>query len=136
MSAKDILKLLAIAAIFFALAPYLLHGINRLRYPATVNVSYLTAITGHVTGSRTNRQYTLNYLDGNERNYYDFNNFLPDSISTPLDSLSQDDKNRLMLGAHLRKGDYIMKKAHSTQLTVQRGGINMHWICSPEAVAE
>ncbi|RZK33493.1 MAG: hypothetical protein EOO61_15200 [Hymenobacter sp.] len=136
MSAKDMLKLLAIAAVFFALAPYLLNGINRLRYPSTVNISYLTAIQGHVTGSRTNRQYTLIYLDGSENKYYDFNSFLPDSISTPLDSLSQEDKNRLTLGAHLRKGDCIIKAAHSNQLTVQRGGTDTHWSCSIDTVAE
>lgn len=136
MSAKDILKLLVIVAIFFMLAPYLLSSINKLRYPATVNVSYMTAVKGRITGSYTNRQYTLNYLDGNKKNYYDFNNFLPDSIHTALDSLTQEDKNRLMLGAHLREGDYIVKAAHYTKLTVQRSGVSSHWICSSDTVAE
>ena len=132
MSTKDILKLLAIAAVFFAVAPYLLNAINRLRYPATIDVAYATQIKGHITGSFTNRQYTLNYLDDNKKSYYDFNSFVPDSVSPNIDVLSQDEKNRLMLGAHLRKGDYVTKDVNSTKLTVQRGNTITNWICSPK----
>jgi hypothetical protein len=136
MSVKDILKLLALAALFFALAPYLLNGVNRLRYPATVDISYATPVKGQVTGSRTNRQYTVNYLNGNEKSYYDFNSFVPDSISPDIDNLPQEEKNRLMLGAHLRKGDYVSKAANSTKLTVQRGNHLTYWVCSPGAGAQ
>ncbi len=129
MSFKDVLKLLALAAVFFAVAPYLLNGINRLRYPGTTYVSYATALAGHISGGRTNRQYTLNYLDDNEKQYYDFNGFVPDSVAPEMVGLSQDDKNRLMLGAHLRQGDYVSKAANSTKLTVQRGNSITHWVC-------
>ena len=135
MSIKDILKLLAIAAVFFAVAPYLLNGINRLRYPATSAISYATPVKGYITGSKTNRQYTVNYLDDNEKQYYDFNGFVPDSVSPNIDDLPQDEKNRLMLGAHLRKGDYVIKEANSTKLLVQRGTEATHWVCSPEETA-
>lgn len=131
MSFKDILKLLALAVVFFAVAPYLLNSFNRLRYPTTTNVAYATPLQGHVTGSRTNRQYTLNYLDNNDKQPYDFNGFVPDSVAPDMVGLSQDDKNRLMLGAHLRKGDYVSKEANSTRLTVQRGGTTTHWVCPP-----
>lgn len=136
MSAKDILKLLAIAAIFFAIAPYLLNGINRLWATNTTDVSYKTPVNGHITGSYSNRQYTTNYLNGNDKQRYDFNSFVPDSVSPEIDNLSQDDKNRLMLGGQLRKGDYVVKAANSTKLMVQRGASVSHWVCSPNSSAE
>ncbi|RZL07010.1 MAG: hypothetical protein EOO62_17810 [Hymenobacter sp.] len=131
MSLKDILRLVALLAAFYFLAPYLLSGINRLFINPIVEVSYPTAVDGHVTASSMNRQYFLYTLDGDTKTSYDSNVFVPATASSHTGNLSQEEVNRLILGTQLRVGDYITKAANSTSLTVQRGTVTTHWICPP-----
>lgn len=135
MSVKDILKIIAILAVFYLLAPYLLAGINKLFISPRVEVSYATRVAGHITSISMNRQYYLYYLDNNNKTFYDFNAF-PASSSPHTGNLSQEEVNKLILGTQLRIGDYVSKDANSIALTVKRGSNVTHWICSSESIEE
>lgn len=135
MSAKYILRIIAVVVVLYLAIPYLLRGIFWVLYPP-VRISYATSVTGRITGIDMNRHYYLHHLDGNTRQYYDFNAFVPASSKVDRDSLSQDEENELVLGAHLRTGDQITKEAHSATLTVRHGNSVSQWVCPPVALTE
>jgi hypothetical protein len=137
-SVKSVLKLIGIIAVFYLAAPYLLRAIFWLFYKPQVEVVYETQVTGYITGYYVNRQYYLYYLDGNEKTYYDFNAFAPSLASPEIhkSGLTKQEMDSPGLGAYLKKGDYVNKQAHSTDLTVKRGSEVTHWVCSPKMANE
>ncbi len=121
-------------AVFLAIAPFILNGINRLFYPSRILITYTTSVAGRVTGSYVNRQHHLFYLDGNTGSYYDFNAFVPATAAPQSDTLSQDQVNALVLGAYLQIGDRVTKPANSTSLSIQRGDSITQWKCPRELI--
>ncbi|WP_156176458.1 hypothetical protein [Hymenobacter terrenus] len=130
-------NIVAVFAVFYLVAPYLLKLRFWLFSKPRIEVSYATEVSGQITGSEMNRQYYLYYLDGNTETSYDFNAFVPDSASTHTGNLTQEEVNRLILGTQLQKGDYISKAAKSVALSVRRGNNTTQWHCSPvEALSQ
>ena len=131
MTSKDWLKIVAVFAAFYLVAPYLLKLRFWLFNRSRIEVSYATAVSGQITSNEMNRQYYLYYLNGNTETSYDFNAFVPDSASTRTGKLTQEEVNGLILGTQLQKGDYIDKRANETNLSVRRGDNTTQWHCAP-----
>ncbi len=113
-------KIILFLVVVCCAAPYLLREIFWVLYPP-VRISCERAIVGRITDVDMNRYYYLHHLDGNTRRYYDFNEFVPATSTVNRDSLTQYEENTLVLGAHLRVGDYVTKAARSIHLVVRRG---------------
>ncbi|MGI4737499.1 MAG: hypothetical protein ACRYG7_20220 [Janthinobacterium lividum] len=139
MSAKDILKLAAIAGLFFLAAPYLLRAVFAVFYTPRIAVGYDTPVDGRISGFYANRQYYVYYLNGNKKTYYDFNAFgqaLASGETHRKSGLTQPELDGPGLGTYLKKGDYVSKAAHSTELLVRRNDTITHWACSPKQAKE
>jgi hypothetical protein len=118
--------------LFYLVAPHLLRGTLALTTKPRIVVLYPTAVKGRITGSYVNRQYHLYYLDGDTKQYYDFNAF-GQPLTPAQEQLSQEEQNRLGLGQSLEAGDILSKAANSTILLVQRGDSTSRWFCSAPA---
>jgi hypothetical protein len=133
---KVALVLLGVMMLFYLVAPYLLRGTLALTSKPRIVVLYSTAVQGRITGSYVNRQYHLYYLDGDAKQYYDFNAF-GQTLTPTQEQLSQEEQNMLGLGQRLETGDIVSKAANSTTLLVQRGDSTSRWFCStPEEEAQ
>jgi hypothetical protein len=73
--AKMALVVAGILMLFYLVAPSLLRGTLALTAKPLIVVRYSTAMKGRITGSYVNRQYYLCYLNGDTKQYYDFNAF-------------------------------------------------------------
>lgn len=128
MSVKLVLKLIAIVGAVLLVGPYVLRTLAWLVAPP-IRVSFALPVSGHVSAVSMNRHYYLQQLDGATYQYHDFNEFVPAASTVDRNSLSQDDENQLVLGAHLQKGDYVQKAANSAVLTVTHGTTVSQWRC-------
>jgi hypothetical protein len=126
---KTVLVLLGIMMLFYLVAPYPLRGTRALTTKSRLVVLYPAAVQGRITGSYVNRQYHLYYLNGDTKQYYDFNAF-GQPLTPAQAQLSQEEQHTLGLGQRLETGDIVSKAANSTTLLVQRGDSTSRWFCS------
>ena len=125
MAAKEIIKIIVLLGALYLVAKC----ITAILHASTTDVTHATPIEGLVTGEHGSRQYYVHRLNGNTNAYYDFNRFGPAAPLPP--GLSQEEINTRNLGRFLRQGDYILKLANSTTLSVRRGKTTTQWVCSP-----
>ena len=130
------LLLLGLVIAFFLIAPHVPNIWGTLTDKSQINVEYLTAVRGRITGSEVSRQYHRYYLDGNTERYYDFNAFTQ-PLTPAQQQMDEVEQNTLGLGQRLKPGDIVSKAANSTLLTVQRDDSTSRWYCAtPEEIEQ
>lgn len=127
MSSKLIFILGALALLLYLAVSYGL----RARFPR-VDVTYNTAVTGHISSSLQIGDSHFFFLNGKSSARYDFDAFVPALLAAGQAAAGHPrQESGLMLGEYLHRGDSIRKDAHSTKLTVWRGKHLSQWACPP-----
>ena len=125
---KNVLRIAAFLAVFYAVVPFLFGGGLARLLPASTEDIAMALTDAEVTDVAMNRQQYTYQLNGNVYKHYNFNAFVraaPAARRGMSDTLGYDPSD---LGHYLRLGDRLTKAAHSAQLTVRRGTHLTYWL--------